>query len=135
MVGAEVSALVIQLIKTLLSGSHRAEHRAGGARQQGVGRPQDPKDAALDAVAEVRGGDDRVQPDADGLPRAVLRQDAATVGDHRQDDHQRGAGGNARTGSSYLKLVWFGLLVAPRTSLAVSQEFCHAYRDLKVTGS
>jgi hypothetical protein len=44
---------------------HRAEYRTGRAFEQIIGGSQDKKDAALDTVAQVRGGDDGVQQDAD----------------------------------------------------------------------
>lgn len=68
--------------------SHRAEHRARGARQQGVRRPSYPEDAALDSLQEVRRSHDRVQPNADRLSRAMQGPDPATARNHRTNDYQ-----------------------------------------------
>ena len=68
--------------------SHRAEHRTGGAREQGVRRPSNPEDAALDPLQEVRRGHDRVQPNADRLPRAMQGKDSAAAGNHWKDNYQ-----------------------------------------------
>lgn len=51
--------------------SDRAKYRARGAHEQIVGGPEDTQDTALDAVQEVRRGDDGVQSNADRLQRAV----------------------------------------------------------------
>lgn len=59
--------------------SDRAEHRTRRADEQIIGRLEDTQDAALDAVAQVRRSDDRVQPDADRLPRTLQRAHPASA--------------------------------------------------------
>lgn len=51
--------------------SDRAKYRARGAHEQIVGGSEDTEDTALDALEEVRRGDDGVQSDPDRLQRAV----------------------------------------------------------------
>lgn len=57
---------------------HRAEYRAG-RRATHISRSQDKEDAALNAVTQIRRGDDGVQSHADGLPRSVQGEDTAAA--------------------------------------------------------
>lgn len=79
---------------------HRAEHRAGGAFQQIFGRSENKENAALDAVAQVRRGDDRVQPHADRLQGPLQEPDTAAARDHGPSDHRRRARGYVGAGQS-----------------------------------
>lgn len=64
---------------------HRAEHRTG-RRSTHISGSKDKEDAALDAVAQIRRGDDWVQSYANKLPRYVQGEDTTSTGYHRSCD-------------------------------------------------